>query len=538
MNQEPESSAAINSTAEQENKSQIKFWIFIITIIVILGSYLLFIRNSNVGNSQTLIGIRNENSSIPDDQVFLNGFMDTGREWPRREAVRTQELKDNPLTKLREEYCFRVGYKYADFAGECFGFQYYNSYNSYTNQEEGFTVYYPKLWQENSEVDNNKDNKFVDNAKVSLLRKNASCEISYGTINEGLLRQTSMATTTRFVFQQIVSGSTSEHIGLSQITFPFNRGLTDEERAAGYTDVKLIAIPHFPYSNNSQGFLLRSGEKQPLSEACIDEFYAILNSKAINYPVGKLNSHSNGILSARDINSWFEVAVQIPQKSTLVFENIQTKREESIMPIVFQDKQKIINPFLSGGKLYFMTDDMHPTIVSIDIFSEQYKTIPLDYRESVSIHSFFVKGNDLYFIEGKFCNEYLAKCENLKLKKYNLITGTTEDLADGIKARDIDGFDSTGTKLILRWSEGDAGCSWGQYWSFVFLNRTVNDLGSYSVCDSENNSVIDQYEKLVTGLSDVGYLRIKDGKIFIPRSNEAYQSRIHFRVNSNEYPQE
>ena len=528
-----------NPTPEQQNTPQNKMWLFVVTavaIFLITGGYFFYISKFSKENTAEVPSDTTQGqTNIQDDQTFLGGFTDTGREWPPKEASWSQELKDNPLTKLREAYCNRVGYRYADFSGDCFIYQYFDSFRTYTNEEERFTVYYPTFWQSDLQPLNY---GFVATPKISLRRQGASCVLSYGVIDEKTLLSFGVASTTKINFGDRASGGVSNGTGLTKIILPFGRQLTDEERAAGYNDEKLITVPHFPYLNSSGGFLLTSGEKQPLVKACIDEFDSILNSRAINYPAANLTLQSNGVLSLRDRSSWFESYAHIPQKIILLFSNFKTKKEESIVPNAFQDIQRIIDPFLSDGKLYFMTSSMNPVIASVDILTGQSKTIPLAYNENTPVHSFFVKGNNLHYLIGKFCNEYLAKCDDMKLQSYNLTTGTSEILASGIKSRDIDGFDATGNKLILRWSDGDGGCGWGQYQSFTFSSKTIDDLGSYSRCEGDTEDSFAPFKNLVVGSNSVGYLMVKDGKIFSPKSTDAYPSGIYIRINTNEYPQE
>lgn len=542
MNEEAQSPVATNPAPEQPKTLQDKsrMWFFvaaIIAIVLIAVGYFFYTDRFSKENTEIPTGTTQGQANVQDDQTFLAGFADTSREWPPKEASWSQELKDNPLTKLREAYCNRVGYKYADFGGDCFVYQYYNSFKTYTNDEEKFTVYLPTFWQNDPEPLNY---GFVATPKVSLQRRGASCAISYGAIDENTLASFGVASTTKVNFGERASGSVSTDTELTKIILPFGRQLTDEERAAGYTDTKLIVISRFPYPNSSYGFLLTSGEKQPLVEACVDEFNSILNSRAINYPAASLTPQSNGVLSLRDRSSWFESYTNIPRKITLLFNNFQTKKEESIAPNAFQSIERITDPFLSGGKLYFMTSSMNPTIMSVDILTGQSKTIPLAYDENTSLYSFFVKGNNLYYLVGKFCNEYLTKCSDMRLQSYNLTTGTSETLASGIEARDIVGFDSTGSKLILRWSEfGDEGCGQDQYLSFTFSSKTVSNLGSGPRCEGDTEDSFAPFGNLVVGSNSFVYLVVKNGKIFSPHSKiDVYPTEIYIRVNASEYPQE
>lgn len=492
---------------------------------IIAGFYLNFHRFN--------LGIRK--SGIPDDQIFSKGFISTGREWPPKEESFSEELKQNPLTRLREAYCNRIGYQYADFGGGCFVFQYYDSYGIYRNDEERFTVYYPTLWRKTIEPANY---GFTASPRVSLIRQGASCGITYGLIDENKLLSLSGISTSKITFGVQASGGVdSDAKGLNKKTLSFGRELNNEEKAAGYTDTKLIAIPHFPYPSSKFGFLLTSGDKQPLIEACVEEFDSILNSRAINYPSVKLSDQSDGTLSIRDVSSWFETYAQIPQRTTLVFDNFITGREESVANEAFENIQRIYDPFLSTDKLFYIEGSAeNPTVRSINIFTGETSLIPLLYDPEKLVHSFFIKENALYYLVGKNCNDYLVKCENLSLKSYNLKSGLHEDLTGGVTSRDIDGFDSNGETIILRYSDGDGGCRWGSYQSFTLSNKILKDLGSYSQCMDTAVSLYDSLKNLATGSGSFDYLIVKNGKIYSPNPADTNSGRIHIRVNTLEYP--
>lgn len=495
-----------------------------IAIIVIGGFY--FYSNRQPEQKQ---------SNVSDDLMFSKGFTNTGREWPPKEASGSQELKQNPLCGLRQSYCGRVGYQYADFGCDCFVYQYYDSYNIYANNEEKFTIYYPTLWQKDLEPMNY---GFTTDPKISLKRQGASCALVYGIIDENKLLSFGNASISKMSFDnQASDGVGSDVKKLNKITLPFERELTNEEKAAGYTDTKLIAVPHFPYTSSPLGFLMTSGDKQPLVGACVQEFNSILNSRAINYPSAKLTNQSNGILSIQNISSSFELYAHIPQKITLLFENSITGKEESIMPEAFSDIQRIADPFLSGGKLYYIEGSAdNPIIKTIDIFSGESKTVPLSYDATKPIHSFFVKGNTLYYLSGKFCNEHLAKCKDMSLKSYNLTSGVSEILTNSSKSRDIDGFNASGDALILRLSDGDAGCVWASYESYTFSDKTLRDIGSYSYCYGDTDNSYLKFRNLVAGSGSFNYLVVKNGNIFAPSTTDTYPRRIYIRVNTTEYP--
>lgn len=512
--------------------------VVIATIAIILIGGLYFYSNRQQKIEQQVISEEKQEqkqSNVSDDLIFSKGFANTNHEWPPKEATWSQEFKQNPLCELRQLYCSRVGYEYADFGCNCFVYQYFDLYNTYADNEKKFTVYYPILWQKDLEPTNY---GFTSEPKISLRRQGASCNLVYGLVDENKILSFGNASTSKTSFgNQPSGGVVSGTKGLNKITLPFDRVLNNEEKAAGYTNSKLIAVPHFPYSSSRFGFLLTSGDKHPLVEACVQEFDSLLNSRAINYPSAKLTNQSNGFLSFQNISSWFEIYANIPQKITLLFENFVTGKEESIVPEVFSDLQRISDPFLSGGKLYFIDSSLsNPTIRTVDIFTGENRTIPLSYDATKPIHSFFVKNNVLYYLVGKFCDEYLAKCKDMNLKSYNLISGVSETLTSGSKSRDIVGFNAAGNTLILEWSDGDAGCSLGSYESYVFSSKTLRDLGSYSYCEGDTDDSQAKFRNLVTGSRSFNYLVVKNGNIFSPIGTDTDPRRIYIRVNTIEYP--
>lgn len=525
--------------APLKNANTAPFLFFAVMIavvaIIVIGELYFYSNRTKTGEQLIISEQKQEQSSVPDDLIFLQGFQNTGREWPTKEADWSQELKQNPLTKLQEAYCNRVGYKYADFAGNCFAYQYFDSYKTYTDNEAGFTVYYPTFWQTDLEPLNY---GFTADPKVSLKRQGASCALVYGLIDENKLLSLGNASTSKMSFgNQASGGVASDTKGLSKITLLFDRELSNEEKAAGYANSKLISAPHFPYASSKFGFLLTSGDKQPLVGACVQEFDSILNSRAINYPLAKLSNQSSGILLIQDVSSWFEIYAHIPQKITLLFENSTTGKEESIIPEAFSGVQRISDPFLSGGKLYYIEGSIDNLVIkTIDILTGESKTIPLSYDATKPIHSFFVKGDVLYYLAGTFCNEYLAKCKDLNLKNYNIKSGISENLASGIAARDIDGFNTAGDALILRWSDGDAGCGRGSYQSFTLSTKVLKDLGSYSYCEGDTKDSYAKFKNLVAGSGSFNYLVVKNGKIFSPSATDTYPRRIYIRTNTTEYP--
>jgi len=501
--------------------------ILIIVLVVLAGGFYFYTTRTKTKTPEKPSELEKpsevvqyEPLSVPEDLIFSQGFNDTGRPWPPTEEEWSKELEQNPLCGLRKAYCERVGYKYADFGCGCFAFDYYDSFNTYTDNEERFTVYYPKLWQQNTE---NINSSFIPQVKMFIDRKGASCRLVYGLIDEKVLLSSSNAST---------SSINIKDKELLQITIPFNRELSDEEKAAGYTQSKLIAIPHFPYPVSKFGFIITSGDKQPLLEACASEFNTILGSRLIDYPSTRLTPQSTGILSIQDIFPWIKRPTDPPRRITLLFENGATGKEEAIASDVFSQVKNLDDPFLTGNKLYYLDGPIdNPIIKTVDIFTGENKTVPLPYDENNPIHSFFIKGDMLYYLSGKFCNGHLMKC-SLDLKRYNMKLGVVEHLASGLKSRDIDGFNASGDTLILHWLDG---C--GEYEAFSLLTKSLTTIGSYcyGLEGDEREQPINQFQNLVVGIDEAPYLVVKNGTIFLPAEIRNLQNRISIRVNTLEY---
>lgn len=304
----------------------------------------------------------------------------------------------------------------------------------------------------------------------------------------------------------------------------------------------LISAGYFLYANNlDKKDLENSIDSTPEQESVQDDTEE-LGEEDVEIPedlasgrgkVGIITSQSNGVLSLRNKPEVYA------GRLTLFFNNFQTKTEESIALNALQD----VDPFLSGGKLYYLVkkNSMNSVIVSIDIFTGQSETLPLGYEKDTPVHSFFIRGSNLYFLVGKHCTGYFENCDRVRLQNYNLTTGIIETLADGIEARNIGGFDSTGDNILLYRGGGIGGCDWREFWLFTFSSETISRLGSNSFCEErDEEDPFAQFEDLVadSGSFGYGYLIVRNGKILTPRSNDEYPTGERIRVNADEYPLE
>lgn len=499
------------------------FIVFFLTLIV-LGWYFFNKNAEGVGN---ILQDQSEQdiATIKDDPIFNSGFTDTGREWPPIEKSWSQELKDNPLVKLREDYCNRVGYKYADFGGDCFVYQYYDSHKSYINKDKDFYVYFPMFWQ----IDSSSFRyDFVESSEFSMQRDGASCAIFYGKIDKNSLYSYNNASTTSIIFYE------DFNLELEEIVLPFDRNLTSEERAAGYVNKRVVAVPNFPHPSSEYGFLLTSGDRQPLSEACVDEFENLILQRGVSYPEARITHESNGILTFGSGILDFEGGENGGpiQNTILLFKDLETGVAKSVIKNPPENDLRHSSSFVSGGKIYFMTSEPNYVIRSSDIFSGQDEVLSLNYDENRPIHDFFVRGDSLYYLSGKYCNGYRDKCEDITLTEYNLKTGANDILSNGLSVRRINGFDITNEKLILSWSDGDAGCGWGQYWALSLSDLNTSYIGEFSHCFDDPEDTLEPFRNLVVGLGVFKYLIIENGNIYYQEDAIDYSG---FRIDTNEY---
>ncbi len=450
--------------------------------------------------AQTILDEKNTDPLKDTDLVFRRGFMDTGLPWPPKEEDWSEELKQNPMCALRASYCQKVGYQFADFGCDCFVYQYYHSFETYKNIEEGITLYYPKLWH----LAAHRPLEIIAEQKLSLERDGATCYLSYGRVDGAVILKTMDPVSSSFV--------TADGKQLQQMSVGFSRALTDEEKAAGYTDKKLIAIPHFPYQNSEFGLLLTSFENQPLAEACEKELEEIVRSVTIEYPPVKLTKDSVGEIFIHDVPVWYKSSEDAPNlNANLLFEDHKTKRKMSLGSGSLSNLTRMENPFVAGDLLYYMDQGR---VKVFDVFGSTVETIPLAYTEDFPVHSFFVEGDWMYYLSGKFCNEYMAQC-NLSLYRFNLATKQTEDLADGLSTREIVGFNSAKNVLYSSYTMADAGCTARTYEAYNLNSKRVTKVGEYSHC-IEDIEKPDPYAGLVADVVTVDTVVVKNGGLSMP----------------------
>lgn len=490
-------------------------------LLLIIGTYVYFVP-SPFGKPEPISSLT---EVIPDDNYFAHGFVIDGN--------------------ISKEYCDRMGYQYADFANNCFIYQYFDTYETYVNDEEGFRLFYPNLWIRDETPLNY---SFVFDPKFSAIRDGVTCTISYGVVDEAAILSSGTASTSLVVYGGSGYGPdpsavTNDSIySLKRTMISFGRKVTKVERNAGYTDFKTVFVPHYPYAKSKYGFVLTSGDKQPLVKGCIDEFDNFLNYRALNYSPGSITNNSNGILAVQDVNSWFVRAAGVSAwEVTLLFENSKTGRAESLSSEIGKETSSITDAFLSGNKIYYInrTHPGSPTtnpVRSVDIFTGEVKELPLPVNAEEPVHSFYVRSDWLYYLTGKYCNEYRMRCTDMTLRRFNLKTDTTETLSVGLKTRRVVGLSAANDAVITGWFEGDAGCSWGSYESTNIATKTHRDLGNYSHCEGD---VVDEslkFKDITPDTTSYNYFIVTGGKIILPKESTPSSGKMYVRVNKSEFP--
>jgi hypothetical protein len=144
---------------------------------------------------------------------------------------------------------------------------------------------------------------------------------------------------------------------------------------------------------------------------------------------------------------------------------------------------------LYDNTFYYLKNDVG--LVSHDVFTGEEKILvfgvatipqyPFDQSQEVYMNDFYFADNKIFALMGPFCNEYMAKCNN-ELVTFDLNGSNKTVLASGITDRNIVGYDKAEQKLVMRYTDGDAGCAWGQYNEYDFETKKISLIGDASGC--------------------------------------------------------
>ncbi|MFA5742868.1 MAG: hypothetical protein WC921_02670 [Candidatus Paceibacterota bacterium] len=199
----------------------------------------------------------------------------------------------------------------------------------------------------------------------------------------------------------------------------------------------------------------------------------------------------------------------------------------------FPKSGEVENLFLASDNLYYLDGG---EIKLTEIFTGEGKTVPIPYEKEKPVYSFIIKGDKVYYLSGSYCDGFSLECD-IDLKSYDLKTGSIDNLASSSRSIYILGFSKDESKLYLEWSSGDAGCSWSNYESFTFSDRSLKSIGSWLYCEGGEKETKGESPN-VDGLSETRYLFVKNGVILIP-TVERYDGsdKVLIKFNSADYSQ-
>lgn len=227
------------------------------------------------------------------------------------------------------------------------------------------------------------------------------------------------------------------------------------------------------------------------------------------------------------------------KEPVLMFTDAATGAQEPMVPGAFDDMERIDYPFFSAGKMYFAASpETNPVVKSVDLFSGKVETVPLDYDPEKPISSFFIKGRSIYYLSGEYCKDYMMKCRNMSLRSYNLRSGATRLLAEGIESGYINGFDETNDKVVMSQGFSDVGCGTWKYQTLTLSVGKIADIGSYSDCEPYLEESLSPFKAAVVGPNNRNFLVVKDGRVVPPEPEYSEINIIGIRIDESEYPKD
>ncbi|MCA9366795.1 hypothetical protein KC887_00835 [Candidatus Kaiserbacteria bacterium] len=259
--------------------------------------------------------------------------------------------------------------------------------------------------------------------------------------------------------------------------------------------------------------MLTSSESQPLLEACIEEFAETLNSRVVSYPEGQVTNQSAGQLVLQTKASSFAAAARIPYRPQIVFTDERTGHKSAIASDGLTELSWYAEPLIAGHTLYYQSGYASTTrLEAVDLFAGTHRTLPVVYDPTTPIHSFYVTGDQLYYLTGEFCNEYMARCHDMNLHQYDLVTEVHAVLATTSASRRVMGLDGSGN-IVLAMQEGDAGCGWGTFESYNTKTKTLDSVGSYNGCEAELEPAYAPYKNLTVGMTQTYAVQVTNGQL-------------------------
>ena len=263
-----------------------------------------------------------------------------------------------------------------------------------------------------------------------------------------------------------------------------------------------------------------------------------------------ITQESVGTLYLLSESEYIEDIETVNRDDRFVFKDSINNTEIDLTDNIYikdQSSIAIYEPILINNSIYYLSGAKGNEVLrKLEIFSTSNTVLDIPFDRSKVVHSFFIHEDTIYYLTGEYCNYYMGEC-SLDLYSYNTSTKEQKLLASELASREIVGFESSKTKLILRFAEGDADCEWMTYEQYDISTEEKSLLGTFSYCTGEesenptlyeeNQEEFEQAEAIknsVVGITTVNQLIIEKGEILFPtdEKDEDSESNIPIRVVS------
>lgn len=312
----------------------------------------------------------------------------------------------------------------------------------------------------------------------------------------------------------------------------------------------LLSYTIFPTANNDKQEEEIEETPEEETEEPTEEY---TEEEDIEYETGKISKQSTGLLYLIEEISYDDSS---NSEVYLLFKDTINNRYINISGNLYEKPQEgdpsigsyPFSPILINDEIYFLFGHRDPLeenlLKKINIYTGVVTNIPLQQETSKYIHAYHIEDQTVYYLTGADCSTYTpgpSGC-NLELKSYNMTTGKTEILGQNFISRDILGFDSTKTKLITVFGDGDAGCVWVSLEQYNIVTKTKSTLGSYDYCynletneleTEEDEQQLEGYLAIYNSVEGIGtgqYIKLSEGKFSLPTESEEEQNYISGRM--------
>lgn len=371
----------------------------------------------------------------------------------------------------------------------------------------GFTMNVPDGW---SKKDNFGSDDFVigsiikkEDVEFAFEKKNESCVLVYGLITGKYGKQTSFG---RRIFTNDGDQIDSSWYVKDEYR-PADLGFRWEGEQPTPHETKIWFYPfgQSTVGDNPFGFILYSANGGVVSrENCDNDISNMLSSMRVNPRTADKISDGLFYITTDISNSGLKRIIMVPEGTKESF----TVDSFGIFHLA---------PVLKDNSLFYVSDTESLSVMNLKTLEK--KTLVKAEPEKFVINGFNVLDNVVYYLAGKPCTEYRAKCDN-GLYEFNLDSGVNNKLYEGSGSRQVLGKDFSGEKLYLAWIDGDAGCSWGSIEAFDLQTKqmTPTDIFKSECYDEETGktvgtSYVDFIKTLVPKSEVKNYWRIKNGQI-------------------------